>query len=53
MGRTIAAMVIAFGIGSACRWLDIPLPAPPTLLGVVLILCITVGYIVVDVALSR
>lgn len=53
MVRTVAAMLIAFGIGSACRWLNIPLPAPPTLLGVILILCITVGYMAVDMYLAR
>ena len=39
---------IAFLIGVACRLFEIPLPAPPTLLGVGLILAITVGYIVAD-----
>lgn len=40
--------VIAFGIGAFCRWMDIPVPAPPALAGVLLVLAMTLGYMSVD-----
>jgi XapX domain-containing protein len=46
--RTGLGMLIAFGIGVACRYFSVPVPAPPTLFGVVLIACITAGYLFAD-----
>jgi XapX domain-containing protein len=40
--------LLAFAVGALCRWFDIPLPAPPRLLGALLIVTATVGYLVVD-----
>jgi XapX domain-containing protein len=48
MIKMIIALVIGFLIGAACRWFDIPVPAPPQLLGVFLIMSITVGYLLTD-----
>lgn len=42
------SLVIGLGIGAGCRWLNIPVPAPPTIVGVLLILSITAGYIAAD-----
>lgn len=38
------SVVLAFAIGAGCRFFDIPVPAPPKLLGGLLIIAITVGY---------
>jgi XapX domain-containing protein len=38
--------LLSFLLGSACRYFDIPLPAPPSLGGAVLILALTGGYVV-------
>ena len=46
--KTAASVLLALGIGGACRYYNIPVPAPPSLLGVLLIACITAGYILVD-----
>jgi XapX domain-containing protein len=46
--KTAIGMALAVGIGGACRYFDIPVPAPPSLLGVVLIGCIATGYILVN-----
>lgn len=46
--KVLVAVLLAFLIGAVCRLFEIPLPAPPTLLGVGLILAITVGYIAAD-----
>jgi len=40
------AFLLAFSLGSACRYFDIPLPAPPTVGGAFLILALTGGYVV-------
>jgi len=48
MAKIIIALLIGFLIGAACRWFDIPVPAPPQLLGVFLIMSITVGYALTD-----
>jgi XapX domain-containing protein len=46
-------LLIAFGIGVFCRWTNLPLPAPPTLLGVLLIFAITAGFMAADWYLKR
>jgi len=41
-------LLLGFAIGVVCRFADIPLPAPPALVGALLVLAMTVGYIVTD-----
>lgn len=41
-------LLLAFAIGVACRLAGIPLPAPPVLIGAVLVLAMTLGYVVTD-----
>jgi len=47
---TKIAIGIALGllIGAACRWFDIPVPSPPKLVGALLVVAMTVGYIATD-----
>lgn len=40
--------ILAFGIGVVCRLSGIPVPAPPALMGAVLVLAMTGGYLLVD-----
>ncbi len=40
--------VVAAGIGVGCRVFGLPVPAPPTLYGALLILAITLGFSVTD-----
>ncbi len=42
--KTAIGLAIAFAIGAACRWFELPVPAPPKLLGALLIMAITLGY---------
>lgn len=42
------SLLIGLAIGAGCRWFDIPVPSPPTIVGVLLILSITVGYMAAD-----
>jgi len=46
-GAYLIALVLAFGFGAMAKLLGVPAPAPPTLLGVLLVVAVTVGYIVV------
>jgi XapX domain-containing protein len=41
-------LVMAFGIGVFCRWFDIPSPAPPRLVGALLVVAMTVGFLLTD-----
>jgi XapX domain-containing protein len=46
--KILAGLILGLFIGSACRWFDIPLPGPPKLVGALLIVSITVGYLATD-----
>jgi len=52
--RSVERMKVALGlllglaIGAVCRYLVIPLPAPPVLTGALLVVAMTVGYIAAD-----
>ncbi len=48
MIKIIAGLVLGFLIGVGCRWFDIPLPGPPKLVGALLIVSITIGYMATD-----
>jgi XapX domain-containing protein len=41
-------IVMAFLIGATCRWFDIPSPAPPKIVGALLVVAMTVGFLVTD-----
>ena len=41
-------LILGLAIGVACRLIEIPLPAPPALVGALLVLAMTVGYLVTD-----
>ena len=49
--KTAIGVALAFAIGAACRWIDIPVPAPNRLIGAVLVLAVTLGYLAADWAL--
>ena len=38
-------LLLGFAIGAACRWFDIPLPAPPSIAGASLVVAMTLGFI--------
>lgn len=51
--RYLAGLVVAFGIGAGCRLADIPVPAPPALVGALLVMSLTVGYEIGDRVVRR
>jgi XapX domain-containing protein len=44
----VIGVLLAFTIGAACRWFDLPVPAPPKVLGALLVVAMTLGYITAD-----
>lgn len=54
MNRKFAiGLLLGFAIGFACRWLGIPSPAPPVLVGALLVVMMTAGYLLADRFLAR
>jgi XapX domain-containing protein len=51
--KILLGLILGLAIGAVCRWTDIPLPSPPKLIGAVLVLAMTVGYLVADFWLTR
>jgi XapX domain-containing protein len=45
------ALLLALAIGAACRWFDIPAPAPPRIVGAMLVVAMTLGFIATDALL--
>ena len=53
MVKAIIGLLVAFSVGFICRALGIPSPAPPMVMGAVLVMAMTVGYILMDRALGH
>lgn len=53
MMASMAGILLGLGIGITCRWADIPLPAPPKLVGALLVVAMTVGFVATDVLLTQ
>lgn len=52
MIKTIIGLLLGLFIGMACRWFDVPVPSPPKLIGALLVVAMTVGYITTDKLLA-
>jgi XapX domain-containing protein len=48
MIKMIVGIALALLIGAGCRWFDIPVPSPPKLVGALLVVAMTVGYVATD-----
>lgn len=46
-------IIVALGIGALVRLLRLPIPAPPTLYGALMVLGLTGGYLLMNWFLSR
>lgn len=46
--KTTIGLVLAFVIGAVCRFAGIPSPAPPAIVGALLVLSMTIGYLLMD-----
>jgi len=52
MLAAITGIFLGFGIGLACCWFDLPLPAPPKLVGALLVMAMSVGFVGTDCSCS-
>lgn len=48
MTDLLVASCLGLAVGAGCRWLDLPLPAPPRLVGALLVVAITLGFVAMD-----
>lgn len=46
MSKPVLGLLLAFLIGVLCRWTGIPVPAPPAIVGALLVLAMTSGYLI-------
>ena len=51
--RIIIAFIVAFGIGAASRWTGVPSLAPQAIVGALLIVAMSTGYVSADRLLKR
>jgi XapX domain-containing protein len=46
-------LALGLAIGAGCRWFDVPSPSPPRIVGALLVLAMTLGYLATDYVLSK
>ena len=51
--KSLLGLLLGFVMGGGCRWLEIPVPSPPKLLGALLVVATTIGYMTVDSYLTK
>ena len=51
--KSAIGLLLGFVLGAGCRWLEIPVPSPPKLLGALLVVATTIGYMTVDNYLAK
>lgn len=51
MIQALVGILLGIAIGLACRWFDLPLPAPPRLVGALLVVAMTAGFVGTDLLL--
>jgi XapX domain-containing protein len=44
MANSLIGLALGLLIGAGCRWFDVPLPAPPRLVGALLVVAMTLGF---------
>lgn len=53
MIASLIGLVLGVFISVGCRWFDLPLPAPPRVVGALLVVFMTIGFIGADLALMQ
>lgn len=53
MIAALVGLVLGILIGVGCRWFDLPLPAPPRVVGALLVVYMTLGFIGTDLVLAQ
>lgn len=45
MLQSLTGIALGLGVGAFCRWFDIPSPAPPRIIGAVILIAMTLGFL--------
>jgi XapX domain-containing protein len=53
MIASLTGLVLGVLIGTGCRWFDLPLPAPPRVVGALLVVFMTLGFLSADLVLVQ
>lgn len=53
MIASVVGLLLGFLIGIGCRWFDLPLPAPPRIVGALLVVFMTLGFLGADLVLVQ
>ena len=53
MTKIVAGLLLGFLVGAGCRFFDLPVPSPPKLVGALLVVAMTLGYLATDTFLAR
>lgn len=53
MSSALAGILLGLLIGAGCRWFDLPLPAPPRIVGALLVVAMTLGFLGTDIGLAN
>ena len=53
MSGALIGILLGILIGAGCRWFDLPLPAPPRIVGALLVVAMTLGFLGADFALAQ
>jgi XapX domain-containing protein len=43
--QSVIGFAVGLAVGAVCRWFDIPSPAPPRIIGAVILIAMTLGFI--------
>lgn len=52
MTSATIGLLLGFAIGVGCRWFDLPLPAPPEIVGALLVVAMTLGFLGANAVLA-
>jgi len=53
MINTVIGLILGLAIGAGCRWFDLPSPAPPKIVGALLVVMMTLGFLAADWAIGQ
>lgn len=53
MDKIIYGILFGLAAGVFCRWMNIPAPAPPSLIGALMVFSVSMGYYITDVVIAR
>ena len=48
----VLGLLLGLTIGAGCRYFDLPLPAPPKLVGALLVVFMTSGFLIADFVIA-